>query len=138
MHKSTYTLAKIAEILSGIWSSTDESVFIKDLIFDSRKISNPAQSLFFALKGQKDGHHFIQDAFESGVRNFIISKENNLALPPEARYLAVEDVQSALQDLAQYHRRQFSLPVIAITGSNGKTVVKEWLHQLLAPDFSIV
>lgn len=138
MHRSAYTLAKIANVLSATWSSTDESVIIKDLIFDSRKISNPAQSLFFALKGKKDGHLFIRDAFEAGVRNFVISKANKVELPAGAHYLVVDDVQAALQSLAQYHRQQFDIPVIAITGSNGKTVVKEWLHQLLAPDFSVV
>ncbi len=138
MHKSPYTLAKIAEVLSSDWSPTDENVVIKDLIFDSRKISNPGQSLFFALKGKKDGHHFIQEAYQAGVRNFVVDRQSPLQLPPGGRYLAVDDVQMALQTLAGYHRRQFRIPVIAITGSNGKTVVKEWLHQLLSSDYSIV
>src|SRR5690606_2080802 len=138
MHKSPYTLAKIAEVLSSDWSPTDENVVIKDLIFDSRKISNPGQSLFFALKGKKDGHHFIQEAYQAGVRNFVVDRQSPLQLPPGGRYLAVDNVQMALQTLAGYHRRQFRIPVIAITGSNGKTVMKEWLHQLLSPDYSIV
>jgi len=138
MHRSPYTLAEIAQVLSAEWSPTDESVLIEDLIFDSRKISNPAQSLFFALKGKKDGHLFIEDAYRAGVRNFVTDKQNRYQLPSKARCLAVDDVQSALQALAQYHREHFSIPVIAITGSNGKTVVKEWLNQLLSPDYTIV
>lgn len=138
MHRSPYTLAQIATVLSVEWSSSDENVIIKDLIFDSRKISNPAQSLFFALKGKKDGHLFIHDAFEAGVRTFVVSRSNRLELPSGGRYLAVDDVQAALQTLSRFHREQFRIPVIAITGSNGKTVVKEWLHQLLSPEYAIV
>src|SRR5690606_41156864 len=137
MHKSPYTLAKIAEVLSSDWSPTDENVAIKDLIFDSRKSSNPGLSLFFALKGENDGHHFIQEASQAGVRNFVVDRQSPLQLPPEGRYLAVDDVQMALQTLAGYHRRQFRIPVVAITGRNGKTGVKERLHQLRSPDYSI-
>src|SRR5690606_34589026 len=90
------------------------------------------------LKGKKDGHHFIQEAYQAGIRNFVVDRQSPLQLPPGGRYLAVDDVQIALQTLAGYHRRQFRIPVIAITGSNGKTVVKEWLHQLLSPDYTIV
>lgn len=117
----------------------NENDFISYLIYDSRKINNPTHSLFFALKGNKDGHDFIDQVYNLGVRNFVV-EENHIKLEkyPEANFLLVKNTLDSLQMLARYHREQFHFPVIAITGSNGKTVVKEWLNQLLAPDFNIV
>ncbi len=112
---------------------------IEQLLLDSRKIYSPATSLFFALKGpRRDGHQFIQELYKKGVRNFIICEITTSSLYPDANFLRVDDSLQALQQLAAYHRSQFNIPVIGITGSNGKTIVKEWLYQLLHEDYNIV
>ena len=116
---------------------TDNSVDF--IFFDSRKIFSPATSLFIALKGpRRNGHSFIPELYKKGVRNFIICEEIKPEDLPEANILFVKDGLSALQQLAAFHRKQFNIPVIGITGSNGKTIVKEWLYQLLHENFNIV
>lgn len=139
MDRLTYTILDIATIITGHKLLRNERDDIRYLIYDSRKINDPKHSLFFALKGNKDGHDFIDIVYGLGVRNFVVV---NGFVPVrdyvDANFLFVEDTLVALQTLAKYHRKQFNYPVIAITGSNGKTVVKEWLNQLLAIDFNIV
>jgi alanine racemase len=113
-----------------------EELTITHLLYDSRRIQQPSSSLFFALKsGRNNGHHYLPDAYEKGVRAFVVSEA--VQLPEDALIIEVADTLIALQALAAYHRSQFDLPVIGITGSNGKTVVKEWLNQLLEEDYSI-
>ena len=115
-----------------------EDAIVRELVMDSRKVAFPETSLFFALKGQRrDGHLFIEEAFKKGIRNFIIS-DKSAAVPGAANVIAVKDVLEALQCLAAHHRSIFHIPVIGITGSNGKTIVKEWLNQLLESRYSIV
>lgn len=99
-------------------------------------IVHPANGIFFALHGnQKDGHQYIEDAYQKGIRNFVAhEKLEHLA---NANFILVKKPLQALQNWAKYHRKQFNLPVIGITGSNGKTIVKEWLNQLLWKNFSI-
>lgn len=112
---------------------------IEYIFFDSRKVFFPATSLFIALKGpRRNGHSFIPDLYKKGVRNFIICEEIKSEDFPEANILFAKDGLKALQQLATFHRKQFNIPVIGITGSNGKTIVKEWLYQLLQPNFNIV
>jgi alanine racemase len=112
---------------------------IEHLLIDSRKIIFPASSLFFAIvTGHRDGHGFISDAYKKGVRCFVVSKPADLKSYPDAAFIVVRDTKIALQHVTAYHRKQFSLPVIGITGSNGKTVVKEWLYQLLHKEYNIV
>ncbi|MBD0296739.1 MAG: bifunctional UDP-N-acetylmuramoyl-tripeptide:D-alanyl-D-alanine ligase/alanine racemase, partial [Flavisolibacter sp.] len=112
---------------------------IVHLVHDSRTITFGASSLFFALKTvHRDGHLFIQDAYKKGVRNFIVSEQVDTASLADCNIIMVSDVLEALQNLAAFHRGQFSIPVIGITGSNGKTIVKEWLYQLLQNDYTIV
>lgn len=117
-------------------------VLIENIITDSRKLLFPDTTIFFAMPGPgRTGNAFIQSLYEKGVRNFIVGlsfSNADAAVFPEANFLQVNDVLNSLQQLAVYHRRQFSLPVIGITGSNGKTIVKEWLYQLLAEDYNIV
>ena len=109
------------------------------LCTDSRRISFPKESLFFCLQGQRyDGHDFLPMAYEAGIRNFILSREVDPNVYPEANLLLVPDVLLGLQKVALFHRKRFEFPVIGITGSNGKTIVKEWLFQLLQPDRVIV
>lgn len=108
-------------------------------MLDSRKIYSPTDSLFFALKGlRRDGHRFIPELYKKGVRSFVISDAISTTDYPEAEFIRVYDTLEALQHLTAFHRKQFSIPVIGITGSNGKTIVKEWLHHLLHEDFTIV
>jgi alanine racemase len=97
------------------------------------------QTAFFALaSSQSDGHQFVEDAYQKGVRGFIVARNIEVANLPEASIILVDDSLAALQKLAAYHRQQFSIPIIGITGSNGKTIVKEWLYQLLNEDYNIV
>jgi alanine racemase len=117
-----------------------QNVDIHVLLTDSRSLSDPAVTLFFALCTEhNDGHHYIVDLYEKGVRNFVVQHDfAGMDCVPEANCLWVNDTLAALQQLAAYHRRQFDIPIIGITGSNGKTIVKEWLYQLLHDRFSIV
>ena len=109
---------------------------LKYVAYDSRRISFGGQTVFVALQtGHRDGHAFIQEAYDKGVRSFIVSKKIDL---PDIDYVLVEDTLDALQCWAMRHRKRFSYPVIAITGSNGKTTVKEWLATLLEQQFQIV
>src|SRR4051812_517867 len=97
---------------------------------DSRTVVFPESSLFFALRGpRRDGHAFIREAYRKGIKNFVVSEIPSDELPG-ANIIIVKDVLEALQCLASHHRNQFHIPVIGITGSNGKTIVKEWLNQL--------
>lgn len=111
---------------------------VKWLLTDSRSLGFPEETLFFALVTKRgDGHRYIGDLYDRGVRQFIVSErptDEMLQHMPSATFLLVENTLSALQQLAQKHRAQFQIPVVGITGSNGKTIVKEWLAQLLAPD----
>lgn len=133
-----YTAEHIASIINGELVKKNKSPIIH-LLFDSRKIISPDSSLFFAIKGsRKNGHQYISDLYTKGVKNFVVSDRIDHEKYPEANFIKVNDTLDALQTLAAYHRRQFSIPVIGITGSNGKTIVKEWLYQLLQDDYNII
>lgn len=115
-----------------------EDVEIRELLMDSRRAVFPESSLFFALKGpRRDGHAFIGEAYKKGIHNFVVSEEPVEELP-YANMILVKDVLTSLQLLAAHHRSRFDIPVIGITGSNGKTIVKEWLNQLLDDRYNIV
>jgi Alr-MurF fusion protein len=133
-----YTISDITGILQADTRLVKDNI-ISHLLLDSRKIIVPAHSLFFALGGiRRDGHDFIPALYRNGVRSFVISEEMDYSAYPEANFLKVKDPLQALQQLAAFHRRRFQIPVIGITGSNGKTIVKEWLYQLLHPEHTIV
>jgi alanine racemase len=133
-----YSINDIVKITGGKLAG-DNAATIEHLLIDSRKIIFPASSLFFAIvTGHRDGHGFISDAYKKGVRCFVVSKPADLQSYPDAAFIVVRDTKTALQQITAYHRKQFSLPVIGITGSNGKTVVKEWLYQLLHKEYNIV
>lgn len=111
---------------------------IDNVSIDSRSLQNNAGTLFFALKGQnRDAHSYIPELIEKGVLNFVVTN-----IPENGKYKAnfyvVTDTLKALQDFAVYYRNLFGFPVIAITGSNGKTIVKEWLNYLLSPDYNVI
>lgn len=147
-----YSFHIIAEIIEGkILQEHSAQSGIDFLATDSRKILHPASSLFFALKtAQANGHSYIKSCYEKGVRAFIISDSLNLNEFPGAGFIRVTNTLRALQKLAAHHRTHFNeqrktnnekrttIPVIGITGSNGKTIVKEWLYQLLQADYQIV
>jgi alanine racemase len=148
----SYSISTICKILTGSNASLDQDYVITELIIDSRKITPaerlnhfseandyPRNNLFFALvTDRRNGHDFIAAAYAAGVRAFVVSQDIDSSLFPDAFFIKVADTLDALQMLAAYHRSQFKYPVIGITGSNGKTIVKEWLYQLLNLDFRIV
>lgn len=136
--KLDYTLSELATIIAAS-NTIDKDAVVQSVHYDSRKIFNSKNILFFCLKGERrNGHEFIEDAYQKGGRWFVISDEVEEDRYKDALFLHVNDVLFALQELAKYHRKRFNYPVIAITGSTGKTTVKEWLYQLLQDDFNIV
>ncbi len=107
---------------------------IEWLLTDSRSLCFPEETLFFAMKSKRnDGHKYIADLYHHGVRAFVVS-EVPYGDFKDTMFFVVENPLKALQQLTEAHRKKFDIPVIGITGSNGKTVVKEWLYQLLSPD----
>lgn len=109
------------------------------LLTDSRSLCFPEETLFFAIKTKRnDGHRYISELYKNGVRNFVVSElPDDMPNCADANFLVVSDTLQALQQLAEHHRMRFDIPVIAITGSNGKTTVKEWLYQLLSPSCNV-
>lgn len=131
-----YTYAEIADLLSIQEKPTIEGR-IDAIAYDTRKIYNAEALAFFALHTEKDnGHNYIQEAYNKGVRCFVVNQQ--VDLPKDACILTTENTLEALQTLAKKHREQFAYPVIAITGSYGKTMAKEWLYSLLKDEFQIV
>lgn len=113
---------------------------IKDILYDSRKLVSSEKCIFFAITSPKNnGHKYIPDLYKKGVRNFVIS-ENDLDINDfqDANFILTNNTLKALQKLCAFHRKQYDIPVIGITGSNGKTIVKEWLYHLMATDKNIV
>lgn len=131
--------SEIEQIVKGNRIAIGADFVIDNLLLDSRKISHPASSLFIPLvTNRRNAHQFIDEVYQSGVRCFLVSETVDTAACPDAWFIQVDNTLQALQQLAAWHRCRFSLPVIGITGSNGKTIVKEWLFQLLEQDYKIV
>jgi alanine racemase len=137
MYLVKYSLREIANITDGQVLSLDESnKEISDILIDSRRLIAAANCLFIALVSKKnDGHRYIEELYNKGIRSFIIS--NRDYIPENSNVIYVENTLRALQKITAAHRKKFDIPVIGITGSNGKTIVKEWLFQLLSPDKKI-
>ncbi len=134
-----YTIEQIAENIGGHFITKSDGAIIEQMLLDSRQVIFPASSLFIALQGRRyDGHEFLEELYRQGVRHFLVSKKIAVDDWPGAVFILVENTLAAFQRLATSHRHQFSLPVIGITGSNGKTIVKEWLFHLLHEDYHIV
>jgi alanine racemase len=149
-----YNIEKITTLI-GARRIGNADAQIGWLLTDSRSLCFPEETLFFALKTQRnDGHRYIADLYRRGVRNFVVttvpaapslvrsdsiaaSVESSAGLYPDANFLVVPSPLAALQRLAERHRDEFNIPIVGITGSNGKTMVKEWLYQLLSPQFSV-
>ncbi|MCD6067185.1 MAG: hypothetical protein K0S33_2011 [Bacteroidetes bacterium] len=132
-----YTLHEIKSITGATFVKGNSDAVIQHLSIDSRNSINEL-TLFIAISGvRNNGHKYISDVYESGGRNFLISEKTDTDQFPDANFLLVEDTTKALQDLATTHRKKFNIPVIGITGSNGKTIVKEWLSYLLGDSFIV-
>ena len=130
---------KISEItaLTGAHQIGRHDQEIDWLLTDSRSLCFPESTLFFAIRTQRgDGHRFVPDLYQRGVRSFVVESvpEGDF---PDAVFLLVPDSLQALQRLAERHRESFDIPVIGIAGSNGKTTVKEWIYQMLSPDYTV-
>lgn len=129
--------------LAQIWQCTPDFLgnqeAITEIVYDTRRMHRSKETLFIALRGARNGHDFIRTAYQSGVRYFLAEEsESSVFLElSEACIFAVDDPLKSLQILAAHHRKSLHLPVVGITGSNGKTVVKEWLYELLKSDFII-
>jgi len=134
-----YTVKKIAEIIQATRIGL-RNCDISWILTDSRSLCFPDETLFFALKtSRNDGADYIEELHQRGVKNFVVSHlPKNVEDYAESNFFLVKDTLVALQTLAASHRSQFNIPVIGITGSNGKTVVKEWINQLLSPDKHVV
>jgi alanine racemase len=137
-----YTISQIATITRAKPLQQNGNPGIEHILLDSRKLLFPGKSLFFALGGpRRSGNVFIPELYDKGVRNFIVDEtftEEAAQSFAAANFLQVPDVLQALHLFTAWHRHQFTIPVIGITGSNGKTIVKEWLYQLLQNTFNIV
>lgn len=130
----SYSLEKIASLI-GAHCFCEGEAQIDWILNDSRSLAFPESTLFFALRSQRnDGHKYIPDLYRRGVRNFVVANlpENYEQKYSDAHFLRVVSPLKALQRLAERHREEYDLPVVGVTGSNGKTVVKEWLYQLLS------
>lgn len=134
-----YTIEKVTTLI-GARRYGDSDSNVRWILTDSRSLCFPEETLFFAIRsGRNDGHKYIADLYRRGVRNFVVEElpQNWSEEYHEANFLKVPFALEALQRLAERHRDEFNIPVVGITGSNGKTVVKEWLYQLLSPSMAV-
>ncbi|MCL2417038.1 MAG: bifunctional UDP-N-acetylmuramoyl-tripeptide:D-alanyl-D-alanine ligase/alanine racemase [Bacteroidales bacterium] len=135
-----FNIAEIVQILNAEpFPKNFQNSEITDICIDSRKISTTKNTLFFALKTAKnDGHKYIPNLLEKDVKCFVVEQFPDFSIPENVVFLVVKNSLDALQKLAMYHRQKFQIPIVGITGSNGKTMVKEWLSILLDPFFNVV
>ena len=135
-----YSINEIIKLTGGeILQRGVGDTIVNHLLIDSRRVFSANDSIFVAVNGDRhDGHDFLHEAFQKGIRSFLVQKNAPLDLIPGTWVLKVPDTLVALQSIAAQHRSSFKFPVIAITGSNGKTIVKEWLHQMLKEEMHIV
>ena len=134
-----FTALQIARIVDGklITPKGFQKQEILQVMTDSRTFFKSGETLFFALTGPRNnGHNYIPELVKKGIKSFVVSETS--ALRDDAQFILVENTTSALQKLAAFRRKQFFYPVVGITGSNGKTIVKEWLHDLLSGQFKVV
>ena len=134
-----YTIEKITTLI-GARRIGNADANIGWLLTDSRSLCFPEETLFFAIRTQRnDGHHYIPELYRRGVRNFVVEDvpADAMGSYPDANFLKVTTTLAALQRLAERHRDEFDIPVVGITGSNGKTMVKEWLYQVLSPQMVV-
>ncbi|MGK7389484.1 MAG: bifunctional UDP-N-acetylmuramoyl-tripeptide:D-alanyl-D-alanine ligase/alanine racemase [Candidatus Cyclobacteriaceae bacterium M2_1C_046] len=131
--------SQLPEIINGNLRHLAHDHAINYIFTDSRKVISHDQALFFARQGpHHDGHFFLSQMYDAGIRNFVIEKPVNTSRYKDANFVQVRSSLEALQELVKYHREQLALKVIGITGSNGKTIIKEWLHQLLSGKHRVI
>ena len=136
--KLSLQYSDFCQSISGNHLCGPQQFIIEKVVYDTRKIAPSEGQVFFALKGEfRNGNDFLNDAYRKGIRIFVISEIPNKP-HKNAAYILVEDTLASLQNLAAQHRNKFKYPVIAITGSNGKTTVKEWLYHLLSDEMRII
>ncbi len=131
-----YKISEIAKFTESKIIGNDTNS-VRWLLTDSRSLCFPEETLFFALRTERnDGHKYINELYRRGVRNFMVENlpDNYSKNYPDATFIITDDSRKALQQIARHHRMQYDIPVIGITGSNGKTVVKEWLYRMLSSD----
>ena len=134
----TLSIRNIIPILKAKFVGKNDIAIIDSISIDSRSLQNSSSTLYFALLGPNhDGHHYVAELLEQGVQNFVVSYIPS-NLQGKANFLVVENTLQALQTFAAAYRNDFDFPVIGITGSNGKTIIKEWLNFLLSPDYNII
>lgn len=131
----TYHINKVAALI-GARRYGNKEAKVGFLLTDSRSLCFPEETLFFALRSERnDGHRYIPELYRRGVCNFVVDHlPDNMDDYPDANFLRVVNTLAALQRLAERHREEYNIPIVGITGSNGKTMVKEWLYQILSPD----
>ncbi|MBU2649827.1 MAG: bifunctional UDP-N-acetylmuramoyl-tripeptide:D-alanyl-D-alanine ligase/alanine racemase [Bacteroidetes bacterium] len=141
MPATGYNVSEICHFIKGeLVQEGSANPLILDILIDSRRLIAPDHCLFFAIQGKRnDGHNYIDELYRKGIRNFVISiLPVNMKEYQDASFILVNNTLRALQNLAAAHRKHFAIPVIGITGSNGKTIVKEWLFQLMHQDKKII
>ncbi len=141
MFQQKFTISEIIAIVKGsLLSENTENFAINDILVDSRTLFKTEATLFFALQSKRnDGHNYINELYGKGLRSFVITNPDFDIQPfPGAVFILVKNSLEALQALTAAYRKKFDIPVIGITGSNGKTIIKEWLYQLLSPGMRVV
>ncbi|MBR5890770.1 MAG: bifunctional UDP-N-acetylmuramoyl-tripeptide:D-alanyl-D-alanine ligase/alanine racemase [Bacteroidaceae bacterium] len=134
----SYTIEELGRIIKARYVGVSPGGKILRLLTDSRSLSFPEETLFFAIVTRHgDGHDYVDDLYRRGVRNFVVNQSFDCACYADANFLVVDDTLSSLQALAAYHRSRFDIPVVGITGSDGKTIVKEWLYQITCGDYVV-
>ena len=136
--KINLSVALFAEIIGAKLNKPSADV-IQTIAFDSRKISTPSNTVFFAFQGAfRNGNEFIKDAYNKGIRNFVVDTTCQTNNYTDATFLVVENPLNSLQKLAIHHRQKFNYPILAITGSVGKTIVKEWIYHLISGSKKVI
>ena len=134
----SFLLKDIIPVLDARWQGESEEIQIDNISIDSRSFQNGSGTLFFALSGpNNNAHRYLGELLDYGVYNLVVNHVPE-DVKGQANFLIVKDTLVALQHFAAWYRSQFKFPVIGITGSNGKTIVKEWLNFLLSPDYNII
>jgi Alr-MurF fusion protein len=134
----SFTIQQILSQIDATFYGINQELSIDNISIDSRSLQNNSQTLFFAIIGPNyDSHNFIPDLISQGVQNFVVSSLDE-RWTSQANFLVVENTLDALQKFAAFYRKKYTFPIIGITGSNGKTIVKEWLNFLLSPDYNII
>lgn len=133
-----YTIGQINRIIHGKGILPAPDSRITRLLIDSRSLSFPEETLFFAITTRHgDGHRYIGELYRRGVRDFVVTHADCAKDFNDANFIVVKDSITALQTLAAYHRSRFAIPVVGVTGSDGKTIVKEWLYHLVAEKHNV-